>query len=113
MLLSETAKTRARSLSAVAAALSAAVAAMAYFGFDDGSWQLVVPIVFPLAATIWPTRIVVGAAMTATAAVVVMGLDGSGVLFGATLAILMLALNSLQTAATRVRRSFRRRAEAT
>jgi hypothetical protein len=110
MLLSETAKTRARSLSAVAAGLSAAVAAVAYFGFDDGSWQLVLPIVASIASTIWPTRLVVATAMTATAAVVVMGMDDSGVLFGATVAILMLALNSLQTAATRVRKNFRRSA---
>ena len=107
MLLSATARTRARVLSAVAAALSAAVAAMAYFGFNDGSWQLFLPIVAPLLATIWPTRIVVATAMVATAAVVVMGLNDSGVLFGASLAILMLALNSLQDAATRVRRGLR------
>jgi hypothetical protein len=112
MLLTETARTRARSLSAVAAGLSAAVAAIAYFGFNDGSWQLVLPIVASVAAAIWPTRIIVATAMTATAAVVVMGMDDSGVLFGATVAILMLALNSLQEAATRVRRNFRKNAPA-
>jgi hypothetical protein len=111
MRLTDTARTRARSLCAVAAGVSALVAALAYFGFDDGSWQLVLPIAASLFATIWPTRIVVATAMIATAAVVVMGMDDSGVLFGATVAILMLALNSLQEAATRVRKSLRRKPE--
>jgi hypothetical protein len=107
MLLTDSAKARARSLSAIAAGLAVAVAGLAWFGFDDGGWLLLVPVLATVAATIWPTRIVVGAAMIITAIIVVLGMDGSGVLFGASDAALMLAINSLQSAATRVRRRAR------
>lgn len=103
MLLTDTAKARARSLSAISAGLSVAIALMVTFGMNDGDWMLIVPVVASIAATAWPTRLVVAVAMTVTGAVVVLGMDGSGVLFGASAAILMLALNSLQSAATRVR----------
>jgi hypothetical protein len=104
MLLSETARTRARSLSGIAAALALAVAAAARFLTNDGTWELILPVLACLAATIWPTRLVVAVAMIATAAVVVMGLENTGVLFGASVTALMLALNNLQSAATRVRK---------
>jgi hypothetical protein len=108
MLLTDSARIRARSLSAIGAALSVLVASAAYFGMNDGGWTLLVPVVACTAAAMWPTRIVVGTAMLATAAVVVLGIENSGVLFGASAVTLMLALNSLQSAATRVRRPPRR-----
>jgi hypothetical protein len=76
----------------------------ARIGLGDGTWDLIVPVVACVAAAVWPTRLVVATAMIATAVIVVMGLEGSGVLFGASVAALMLALNNLQSAATRVRR---------
>ena len=104
MLISHTAKTRARSLSAIAAGLSTAVAVAAYFGLNDGGWTLLVPVLAGAAATIWTNRNVVAVSMVATAAIVFMGLESTGVLFGASLASLMLALNNLQAAATQLRR---------
>lgn len=104
MLLSETSKARARALSAVAAGMSVAIALTAYFGLNDGGWTLLPPVVAAIAATAWPTRTVVATALLATAAVVVMGLDDTGVLFGGSAAALMLALNHLQDAATRLKR---------
>jgi hypothetical protein len=104
MLISETARSRARSLSAIAAGLSTAVALAAFFALNDGSWLLLAPVVAAVAATIWTNRIAVASAMIITAAIVVLELDGTGVLFGASLAALMLALNNLQSAATRIRR---------
>ena len=103
MLISETASRRARSLSAIGAALSAAIAVTLYFGLHDGGWMVFVPLVVATAATIWPTRVVVAIAMIVTSVIVVLGVQESGILFGATAALLMLALNSLQTAATQVR----------
>ena len=108
MLISETAATRARSLSAVAAGLSGVIAFTLYFALHDGGWMVFLPVVVSAAATIWPTRAVVGIAMLVTSAIVVIGIEGSGVLFGASAAVLMLALNSLQTAATQVREIVRR-----
>jgi hypothetical protein len=102
--LSNTAKDRARSMSAVAAGLSIAVALLARFGFGDPSWMVVVPILASVAAIAMPTRLVVAIAMIATAAALVIELDDSGPLFGATLVALMLALNHLQDAATQIRR---------
>jgi hypothetical protein len=104
MLLTETAKLRAKALSGVAMGLAATVALVARFGLNDGGWMLIVPVIAAGAATIWPTRIVVALAMVVTATVVVLGLDNTGVLFGASVAALMLALNHLQSAATTVRR---------
>jgi hypothetical protein len=104
MLLTDTSKERARLLGGVATGLSAAVALAAYFGLNDGGLTLILPVIACAAATAWPTRIVVGTAMTATAAVVVLGLEDTGVLFGASVAALMLSLNNLQSAATRIRR---------
>ena len=88
---------------AVAAGLSVAVA-LAAFGLNDWSWPVGVPVVAAAVATVWPTRMVVAIAMLATAIIVVVGRDGAGVLFGASVAALMLALNHLQPAATPVRR---------
>ena len=104
MLLVNTAQARARSLSAVAAGLSTAVSLSVYFGLNEGGWSLLVPVLAGAAATVWPNRNVVATAMVATGAVVFLGLESTGVLFGASLAALMLALNNLQSAATRVRR---------
>ena len=92
----------------LATALSTAVAAAAWLGMNDGSWSLAVPVVDSAAAALRPTRVVVAIAMIVTAAVVVLGIDGSGVLFGASVVSLMLALNHLPSAATHVRRSTRR-----
>lgn len=104
MLFADTATRRARSLSAIAAGLSAVVAGAVYFGMHDGGWLLIVPVLAATAATIWTNRNVVATAMVATAAIVFLGLDSTGVLFGASLAALMLALNNLQSAATQLRR---------
>lgn len=104
MLLSDTARERARMLSAVAAGLAALVASAAWFGMDDHDWILIVPVLASVAAAVRPTRLIVATALLVTATVLVLGLEGSGVLFGATTAALMLALNNLQSAATRVRR---------
>jgi hypothetical protein len=90
-------------LSGAAAAFSVAVAAVVFFGIGEGDWLLLVPVVACAAAALWPTRLVVAVAMFATAAVVVLDINGSGVLFGASVTALMLALNNLQAAATRVR----------
>jgi hypothetical protein len=106
MLVSETARRRARSLSAIAAGLSTAVTLTAWFGLKDGGWLLIIPVIAGIAATIWSTRVVVAIAMLATAAIVVLELDGTGVLFAASVAALMLALNNLQSAATQIRRRF-------
>lgn len=108
MLISETARTRARSLSAISLALSSAIAVTLYFLLHDGGLLVFVPVIASAAATMWPTRVVVGAAMVVTSLIVIMGIQGSGVLFGASAAVLMLALNSLQTAATQVREIVRR-----
>lgn len=108
MLLSETARRRARILCAIGAGLAIFVASLAWFGFDDGSWTLVVPVVVTIVAAIWPTRLVVAGAMLITSAVVIVGMEDSGVLFGASAVALMLALNNLQSAATKVRPGFRR-----
>ena len=104
MLLSDTAASRARTLSAIAASLAVTVAAAAYFGMHDGGWSLLVPVLAAAAATLWPNRNVVATAMVITAAVVYLGFESTGVLFAATLAALMLALNNLQSAATQLRR---------
>ena len=98
---------RARSLSAVATALSVAVVLAVFFGMNDRNWMLIVPVLAGAASTIWPVRTVVAIAMLVTAAVVVLGRDGSGVLFGASVVALMLALNNLQAAATRIGRGQR------
>ncbi|HET9426421.1 MAG TPA: hypothetical protein VFO55_13710 [Gemmatimonadaceae bacterium] len=103
MLLTDTARSRARALSAIGAVLSVTLAVALWFGMNDHSWSLLVPVVATIAATVQPTRIVVAVAMLATTAIVVLGIDGSGVLFGASVGLLMLALNNLQAAATHVR----------
>jgi hypothetical protein len=107
MLISENARARARSLSAIGAAIALAMALAAYFGLGDKHWTLIVPVLACAAAAAWPTRIVVTIGMLATAAVVALGLDGSGVLFGGSAVTLMLALNNLQSAATHVGRRSR------
>lgn len=112
MLLTDSARSRAQALSILATALSTAVAVAAWLGMNDGSWSLGVPVIASAAAALRPTRVVVAIAMVVTAAVVVLGIDGSGVLFGASVVSLMLALNHLQSAATHVRRSTRRPSEA-
>jgi hypothetical protein len=104
MQISDTARVRARSLSAIAAGLSAVIALAAWFGLNERGWELVLPVLASVVAAIWPTRIIVATSMIATAAIVVLGLESAGVLFGASVAALMLALNNLQEAATRVRR---------
>jgi hypothetical protein len=109
VLISATSRARARWLSSIALGLAVMVAMAARFGLNDGGWSLLVPVVACAAATAWPTRIVVAIAMLASAAVVVLGLDGSGVLFAASVAGLMLALNNLQAAATQIRRKPARR----
>jgi hypothetical protein len=88
----------------VAASLAVTVAAAARFGLDDNSWLLVIPVLASIAAAVLPTRLVVGMAMLVTAATLVLELDDSGPLFGATLVSLILALNHLQGAATQIRR---------
>lgn len=108
MLLSDSARVRAQSLSAIAAGLSILLAAAVYFGLREGGWPLLIPIVVSIAATVWPTRLVVAIAMLATAAIVILGTEGYGILFGASAVALMLALNNLQSAATQLRRSPRR-----
>src|SRR3954451_16928271 len=107
MLLQESSKARARTLSIVAAALAILVAAVARFGLNEGGWMLLIPVVASIGAIGVPTRVAVAISMVATAAVVAVDLDETGVLFIATLVAQMLALNNLQEAATRVRR-FRR-----
>lgn len=109
MLLSDTARSRARALSAIGAVLSVTLAVALWFGMDDRTWSLLVPVLATVAATVWPSRIVVAIAMLATTAIVVLGIDGSGVLFAASVGLLMLALNNLQSAATRVRTGIRAR----
>src|SRR4051812_43608186 len=101
-LLSDTTKTRARSLSAISFGLAAACALAVYFGMNDHDTTVAVPVLASVAAMLWPNRIVVTVAMLATAAVVVLGFDDTGALFGASVAVLMLALNTLQATATRV-----------
>lgn len=108
VLLSDSARSHARALSAVATALSVVLALAVWLGMNDRSWTSAVPVIAALAATAWPTRVVVAIAMVASAAVVVQGINGSGVLFGATVVLLMLALNNLQAAATQIRRNLRR-----
>jgi len=108
MLISENAAARARTLSAVAAGLSGVVGFTLYFVLHDGGWMVFLPVIAAAAATMWPTRVVVGIAMLVTSAILVIAIEGSGVLFGASAAVLMLALNSLQTAATQVREIMRR-----
>jgi hypothetical protein len=107
-LLTDTTKTRARSLSGVSAGLSAAIFLAVYFGIGDHDTTLILPVLASMVAVLWPTRIVVGVAMLVTAAVFVLGFEDSGVLFGASVAMLMLALNTLQATATRIRRRPRR-----
>jgi hypothetical protein len=46
--------------------------------------------------------------MLITSAIVIVGMEDSGVLFGASAVSLMLALNNLQSAATKVRPGLRR-----
>ena len=103
MLLSDAARSRARALSAIAAALSVIVTVLAFFILDDHNWMIFIPAVASIAAAVWPTRVVVAVAMLVVAAIVALGLDGTGVLFGGSVVALMLALNNLQSAATRVR----------
>jgi hypothetical protein len=107
-LLTDTTKTRARSLSAVSAGLSAAVFLAVYIGMGDHDSTLILPVLASMVATLWPNRIAVAIAMIVTAGVFVAGFEDSGVLFGASLAVLMLALNTLQATATRIRRRPRR-----
>ena len=109
-LLSDTTRTRARSLSAVSAGLSAAVCLAVYFGIGDHDSTLILPVLASMVAVLWPTRLVVTIAMLVTAAIFVLGFEDSGGLFGASVAVLMLALNTLQATATRIRRRPRRAA---
>src|SRR4051812_14527826 len=104
MLLQDSAKARARTLSAIAAVLAIAVAAAARFGLNEGGWLLLIPVIASIGAVVMPTRAGVAIALIATAAVVGMDFEETGLLFIATLVTQMLALNNLQEAATRIRR---------
>jgi hypothetical protein len=103
--ISNTATYRARVMSAVALAIAVVVAMVNQFGLHEGGVLLLVPILAAGAATIWPVRDVVAVMMVVTAGIVVTGRDDSNVLFASSLVTLMLALNHLQSAATKIRRS--------
>lgn len=83
---------RVRVLASIAFLLAIGIGLGLRLGLNDGGWPLFVPAIAAAVVLAWPVRVMVFLAIAATTSIVVLGMMTVGILYGFSLAALILAL---------------------